>query len=147
MGHWACRCNAASSNFSQLGNALCLCPGPPKMCLSAAPRAQPLILQSKPSIFFSSSLQESGDCHITCWGLNLDSKLNSAAWLTSFKFYLLRNPWISFAEFEFFQGPSKMPKLRQALSCWQPSSPSMPKYPSIWMQPRGLKSASTHQFH
>ena len=57
---WACRCNAASSNFSQLGNAPYLCPGQPKMCLSAAPRAPPLILQSKPSIFFSSSLQESG---------------------------------------------------------------------------------------
>ena len=33
---------------------------PPKLCRSVAPRARPLILQSKPSIVFWNSLRDSG---------------------------------------------------------------------------------------
>ena len=47
----------------------------------AAPRAWPLILQSKPSITFWNSLRR--DCQMTCRGSNLDSNLNCASWPTS----------------------------------------------------------------
>ena len=55
---------------------VCACQSdPPKLCWSAVLRAQPLILQSKPLIFFFGS-----DCQMTSKGFNLDSNLNSATW-------------------------------------------------------------------
>ena len=51
----------------------------PKLCQSAAPRAQPLILQSKPSTVF---------CQMTGRGSNLGSNLNSAAWSTGCKGFI-----------------------------------------------------------
>ena len=78
---------AARSDCSRLGiwvgNTLCLCSpqrqsDPQKLCWCTAPRAWPLILQSKTSIAFWNSLQR--DCQMTGRGSNLDSNLNSAAW-------------------------------------------------------------------
>ena len=59
----------------------CVCARPSDLrqpCRSAAPRAWPLILPSKPSITFWNSLWR--DCQMTGRGSNLDSNLNSAAW-------------------------------------------------------------------
>ena len=71
---------AALSDCCRLGNALCLCspvrPGDLRQpCRSAAPRAWPLILPSKPSIVFWNSLRR--DCQMTGRGSNLDSNLDS----------------------------------------------------------------------
>ena len=78
---------AASSHCCLLANTLCLClpvwPAQgPKLCWSAAPRALPLILQSKPH---ASIIAFVSDWQMTDRGLNLDSTLNSAAWPTRCK--------------------------------------------------------------
>ena len=87
---------------------------PPKLCWSLAPQelghwfcSQNLRLSSR--IAFGSDFQMTGK------GSNLDSNLNSAA-------YLLRSPWISCVEFEFFLDPLQTPKLRTAVSRYQLSS-------------------------
>ena len=61
---------------------------PPILYLNHAPRAQPLILHSKPS-----GTDFGSDRRMTCRGSNLDPNLISSAWPTSVqrKFYVLRN--------------------------------------------------------
>ena len=72
---------------------LLLCTGPVfvlarQLCTSAAPKAQPLILQSNPLMVFWNSFRDWLDCQMTGRGLNLDSNLNSAAWPTGSKGFI-----------------------------------------------------------
>ena len=81
----------------------------PKLCLSSAQRAQPLILQSKPSIVFWKSLWDSN----SAWEWLSDDRqrlelglkpelccLTNELW----RFYMLQSPKINCVEFEFFWG-------------------------------------------
>ena len=101
----------------------------PKLCRSSAPRAWPLILQSKPLIVLWSSLRE--------WlpndkqGLELGLKLELCLLTNRLKrLYLLRSPKINCVEFKFFLGLLKTPKLRTAVS-W---------YPQDWANHQFLKN-------
>ena len=82
----------------------------PKLCWSAAPGALPLNQQSKPSIVFWNSF--GSDCHMTDRGSNWVWKVLSALKSLS----NLCGVWI-------LLGLLKTPKLRTAVSQFQPSSP------------------------
>ena len=74
---------AASSDFCELGNALCLCS--PVLPAQAEPESVPkslaVDLPSKPSITFWNSLLR--DCQIIGRGSKLGSNSNSSAWPTT----------------------------------------------------------------
>ena len=69
-----------------------------------------------PSLWLSSGIAFRSDCQVTGRGQNLDSNLNSAAWpmKQAVKVLPALDPWINCVEFEFFLGPLKMQKSRQA---------------------------------
>ena len=94
---------------THLTHCACACQShPPKQCQSAAPRAWPLILQSKPLIAFRNSLWS--DDQTTRGGLN--STRTRTAWPTSsnllVQVYLLWSHSRNCVEFEFFLGQLKM---------------------------------------
>ena len=74
----------ASSDCSRLRSCVCACPSDAHTQSRRAPqRAWLLILPSKPLIAFWNSLQRDFQTLMTCRGSNLDSNLNSAAWVSS----------------------------------------------------------------
>ena len=89
----------------------------PKLCRSAAPRAQPFILQSNTLIVFLNSLWEWLPDDIQ--GLQLGHKLELCHLPNELeRFYQVRNPWMC-VEIELFSGQLKMQKWR----LWQAMSP------------------------
>ena len=102
-------------------------------CVCAVPSDQPKSLAidfCSQNLLLSSGIAFRSDCQMTGRGSNLDSNLNSAFWPTSCMALMLWNPWINCVEFEFFSGLLKMPKLRQGMSCFQPSCPRLPVRPA-----------------